>query len=368
MKKVLLTIGILIALLIAAGFLFKDQLVQKAFEPNDDTTPTTSSTQDTAENSEPVIISEGLDTPWEIAFLPDDDMLVTERPGVLKRFGNQTAVFDIEGVNEVGEGGLLGLAVHPNYSNNSFIYLYFTTANRTNKVVRYTLTGTKLSVDKTIIENIPGASNHDGGRIAFGPDNNLYITTGDAQDESNAQNTNSLGGKILRLDDDGSIPKDNPFNNPVYSYGHRNPQGLAWDSKGQLWASEHGRSGAASGFDEINLVEKGKNYGWPDIQGDESQNNMEKPKLHSGSNTTWAPADIAIADNTLYFAGLRGQSLYSTAINGTSLNPATADFAKTYGRLRALTIHDGYLYFSTSNRDGRGTPQSGDDKIYRMKL
>jgi glucose/arabinose dehydrogenase len=154
----------------------------------------------------------------------------------------------------------------------------------------------------------------------------------------------------------------------VYSIGHRNPQGLDWDSQDQLWATEHGRSGVRSGYDELNRIEKGKNYGWPTIEGDATKSGLERPVQHSGPSTTWAPADIAIIGNTLYFGGLRGQSLYETALSGTSTGAIKANFGQTYGRIRALTVYDGYLYFATSNQDGRGEPQSGDDKILRLKL
>ena len=328
------------------------------------TTPTASTTSST----EPEIIQSNLRVPWEIVFLPDGDMLVTERAGVLKRFGKTNANIKIDGVRQAGEGGLLGMVLHPDFEKNNFVYLYFTTSNLTNKVVRYKLGAESLAEPQTIIENIPGANNHDGGRIAFGPDNKLYITTGDAQVESRAQDTNSLAGKLLRLNDDGSTPSDNPFNNAVYSYGHRNPQGLGWDKDGQLWATEHGRSGSQTGLDELNLIEKGKNYGWPVIQGDQTKPGMETPKQNSGPTTTWAPADIAIVGNVLYFSGLRGESLYQTTLDGQSAAKLTANFAKQYGRIRALAIHDGYLYFSTSNQDGRGSPRPNDDKIYRFKI
>ncbi len=319
-------------------------------------------------NAEPEVVQTNLDTPWEIAFLPDGDMLITERAGKLKRFGNTNATITVEGVREAGEGGLLGMALHPSFGDNNFVYLYFTTANLTNKVVRYKLNRDVLENPTTIIENVPGANNHDGGRIAFGPDQKLYITTGDAQTESNAQNTQSLAGKILRINNDGTIPNDNPFGNAVYSYGHRNPQGLAWDDQGQLWATEHGRSGVLSGYDELNRIEKGKNYGWPDLQGDDTGPGKEKPVQHSGNTTTWAPADIVIVGNTLYFGGLRGQSLYHSTISGTTAGIPIANFTKTYGRIRALAFHDGYLYFSTSNQDGRGSPNPQDDKILRLRI
>jgi glucose/arabinose dehydrogenase len=364
-QYILLAIGVLLIL----GWVFlddpiKQKVVQEAMQPNSEEIQVNPE----APSGEPEIIAEDLTVPWAIAFLPDGDMLVTERGGKLKRLGKSSADFTINGVSAKGEGGLLGMALHPNFKQNNFLYLYFTTGDSTNKIVRYRLQNNQLTEDRTIIENIPGASNHDGGRIAFGPDDLLYITTGDAQETSNAQDKNSLAGKILRLHDDGSIPADNPFSNAVYSLGHRNPQGLAWDSQDRLWATEHGRSGASTGLDELNLIERGQNYGWPTIQGDETQTGMKTPVTNSGAKATWAPAGLAINGNTIYFAGLRGQSLYQTNISGNSVGTVTANFFSQYGRLRAVTIHDGYLYFSTSNRDGRGRPTAGDDKIFRLKL
>jgi glucose/arabinose dehydrogenase len=364
-QLILLGIG---AVAIGAWLFFGDQIktevTQEVFKPNDTTTE-----QRVEEvSSEPEVVATRLTVPWEIAFLPNGDMLVTERDGTLKLFGSSEAEFPISGVRQGGEGGLLGLAIHPNFSQNNFIYLYFTTTNTTNKVVRYRLANNQLTEDRTIIENIPGANNHDGGRIAFGPDRLLYITTGDAQQTSLAQDTNSLAGKILRITDEGAVPSDNPFNNPVYSYGHRNPQGIAWDSQGKLWSTEHGRSGVSTGLDELNLIERGANYGWPTIAGDETRDGMKRPVVHSGPNTTWAPSGMAIYNNTVYFAGLRGQAIYQTTISGGAVGPVTSQFFSQYGRLRAVTVHDGYLYFSTSNRDGRGRPNAEDDRIIRIKL
>jgi glucose/arabinose dehydrogenase len=315
------------------------------------------------------IVVQGLKIPWEIAFLPDGGMLVTERPGTLKRISPTQTTIPIQGVRHVGDGGLLGLAVHPNFSSNGYIYLYLTTqsgSGLTNRVERYVLKGDQLSDRKAIIEGIPGANNHDGGRIAFGPDGNLYVTTGDAEQQSLAQDRNSLAGKILRLKDDGSVPQDNPFNNAVYSYGHRNPQGLAWDNQGRLWATEHGPSGSQTGHDELNLIEKGKNYGWPTIKGDQGKDGMEKPVIHSGANETWAPSGLAFFDGKLFFSGLRGQTLYQAKISGTTV-ALTAYLRTKYGRLRAVTAGpDGFLYVSTSNTDGRGQAKSGDDKIIKL--
>jgi glucose/arabinose dehydrogenase len=327
------------------------------------------------------IIADNLKIPWEIAFLPNGenegqqavsgaDLLVTERPGTLKRIGRKGRVYIIEGVKHVGEGGLLGMALHPRFSENHWIYLYFTTSSDTgfkNRVERYRLENDRLLDRRIIIDNIPGAAYHDGGRIAFGPDGYLYITTGDAGNSKLAQDVNSLAGKILRLKDDGSIPADNPFGNAVYSYGHRNSQGLAWDKQGHLWATEHGRSGILSGFDEINLIMKGKNYGWPIIQGDEKKEGMESPVIHSGPDETWAPAGMAFWNNSLFFGGLRGESLYEAKILNDGKVSLRAHFRKEFGRIRAVVLGpDGYLYITTSNTDGRGDAGANDDKIIRI--
>jgi len=315
------------------------------------------------------IIAENLEIPWEITFLPDGDMLVTERPGRLRRI-RDNKIYIIEGVRHIGEGGLMGLAVHPKFAENNWIYLYLTTDNEgnfINKVIRYRLANDILSDRTVIIDNIPGSSFHDGGRIAFGPDGLLYVTTGDAGNEEAAQGLDSLVGKILRVKDDGSTPEDNPFGNLIYSYGHRNSQGLAWDKEGRLWATEHGRSGALSGLDEINFIEEGKNYGWPAIQGDGSMEGMESPVIHSGTET-WAPAGLAYlgGKNSLFFGGLRGESLYQATMIDGKLE-IKRHFRRQWGRIRAVVAGpDGFIYISTSNTDGRGKVRQGDDKIIKI--
>ncbi|MBI2022026.1 PQQ-dependent sugar dehydrogenase [Candidatus Daviesbacteria bacterium] len=325
------------------------------------------------------VIAQNLDTPWAIAFLPDKSILVTERVGRIRLVNSRgqlenEPVAILGQVKEIGEGGLLGITLHPDFSKNKFIYLYYTylgsgQEKTLNRVSRMIYQNGKLTDEKIIIDNIPGAPNHNGGRIKFGPDNLLYITTGDAQDPSQAQDKNSLAGKILRVRDDGQVPPDNPFNNLVYSYGHRNPQGLAWDAKGNLWSTEHGPSGGqfGTGNDEINKIEAGKNYGWPETQGDQTKFGMEKPIKHSGINTTWAPAGSAFVGNSLFFAGLRGQTLYEAVIEDNQVKQLKEHFKAEYGRIREVILGpDDLLYIATSNRDGRGNPDSLDDKVIRI--
>lgn len=311
-------------------------------------------------------VATNLKIPWELVFLPDGEMLITERPGTLLMLKGGQRI-PVLGVKPIGEGGLLGMTLHPDFANNRFIYLYLTsqTGNQTtNQVDRYVLEGNTLKNRKVIISSIRGAANHDGGRIAFGPDGLLYITVGDAQNENSSQDTNSLNGKILRLKDDGSVPADNPFGNAVYSYGHRNPQGLAWDEKGSLFATEHGRSGALSGLDELNLVEKGKNYGWPTIEGDETKQGMTTPVVYSGPTTTWAPSGAIYYKGSIFFTGLRGESLYQYDIDKKTIK---AHFAKEFGRLRTVVLGpDDYFYILTNNTDGRGTTRDSDDKLIKI--
>lgn len=345
----------------------KDSWYPRLFEPTESNVPSGRAVPRSQE-----VVAKNLNTPWHIALLPNGDMLVTERSGTLKRIGEDGRTYTISGVTPTSEGGLLGLALHPDFSQNRWLYVYLTTQSAEriiNRVERYRYSETSLSERTVILDKIPGSANHDGGRIAFGPDGLLYISTGDASNEQSAQDTAILSGKILRITDSGKVPSDNPFGNPVYSYGHRNPQGLAWDAEGQLWSTEHGRSGARSGYDELNRIKKGANYGWPVIEGDETRAGMEQPVAHSGADDTWAPASLAYKDGSLYFGGLRGQSLYEARVASDNTVTLSKHFTRQFGRLRAVTAHsDGYLYVGTSNRDGRGNPAEGDDKIIRFGL
>lgn len=320
------------------------------------------------------VVASGLEIPWGLAFLPDGSLLFTERPGPLRKIDSK--IINIPQVKPLGEGGLLGIALHPDFQNNKYVYLYYTYSsvgdNTLNRVARFKFGDGRLTDEQIIVDAIPGGVNHNGGRIKFGADNFLYITTGDAQNPSLAQDKNSLAGKILRVTDEGKPAPGNPFGfaqgepfgNLVYSYGHRNPQGLAWDDQGRLWATEHGRSGIQSGLDELNLIEKGANYGWPVIQGDEKREGMVSPVIQSGFNVTWAPAGAVFFKGSIFFGGLRGESLFEYKIADKTLKK---HFEGEFGRIRDVVLGpDGFLYLTTSNRDGRGTPKEGDDKIIRV--
>ena len=316
------------------------------------------------------VVTTGLDTPWEIVFLPSGELLVTERSGNLVLIGRTTTRIQVPNVEQRGEGGLLGLALDPDYAVNKQIYVYLTSLENgqlVNRVERYVFKDGALSDRQVIFEGILGANNHDGGRIEFGPDGYLYITTGDAQNPDIAQDISSLQGKILRVTSEGEVPENNPFATAVWSYGHRNPQGLAWDAEGRLWSTEHGPSGFGSGYDELNLITPGANYGWPEIQGEEMLEGMVSPVIQSGGSVTWAPGDVEYLDGKLYFTGLRGSALYVVSLDGERVTGFDTFFSGEYGRLRAVRLGpDGYLYVSTSNRDGRANPGADDDLILRI--
>ena len=316
------------------------------------------------------VVAQGLEIPWSLDFLPDGSMVVTERPGRVRIVSPIEELLPepalrLKDVAHVGEGGLLGIAVHPEFESNGFIYLYYTYRREgelANKVVRYRMNGNILTMDRVILDGIPGASIHNGGRIKFGPDGMLYVATGDAARPRLSQDLNSLAGKILRVRDDGTVPEDNPFpGSLVYSFGHRNPQGLTWDYNKVLWATEHG----SRGTDEVNIIVAGKNYGWPMIRGSEAMGEMMRPILHSGE-TTWAPSGAAFYNGSIFFTGLRGQALFEVALK--SGKPRFhSHFSNRFGRLRDVVVGpDNLMYVLTSNRDGRGDPSPEDDRIIRV--
>lgn len=316
------------------------------------------------------IIAQNLEVPWSLVFLPDKSLLFTERAGRVRLIDangvlKESPIAVISDAKAVGEGGLLGIAIHPDFKKNKYLYLYYTYSSKgndtMNRVVRYEFDGQKLSQRKILIDAIPGNVFHNGGRIKFGPDGDLYITTGDAQNPSLAQNKKAFAGKILRVTDEGRVAIGNPFGNEIYSYGHRNPQGISWDSQGRLWETEHGNTAT----DELNLIEKGLNYGWPTIRGTQKNATMQPPILQS-STDTWAPSGTVFYNGSIFFAGLKGQALFEAKINGNSVDLKT-HFKNEFGRIRDVIVGpDNMLYIATSNRDGRGAPKSGDDKIIRI--
>lgn len=315
-------------------------------------------------------LAKNLQIPWSLVFLPDGGILFTEREGrvrLIDKDGNLkvSPIAILSEVKHIGEGGLLGITIHPEFEKNDFVYLYYTFGenggNTLNRVARYKFDGKTLSNAKVIVDNIAGASNHNGGRIKFGPDGYLYITTGDAQNPSLSQDRNALAGKILRVTDEGSAAPSNPFGTRVYSYGHRNPQGIAWDDNGVLWETEHG----SSATDELNKVEAGKNYGWPTVKGDQTEEGFTAPIIHSAVDT-WAPAGAAYLGGAVYFAGLRGQALYQAVLSGSKAT-LRVHLKRELGRIRDVVVGpDGMLYITTSNRDGRGIPTAEDDRIIRV--
>jgi glucose/arabinose dehydrogenase len=322
----------------------------------------------------------GLEAPWSMAFAPDGRLFVTERPGrvriVLGGSLLPQPALTLPDVAAVGEGGLLGLALHPDFAQNQFVFVVYTTrTNRglVNRLVRYREAGNQLAEAAILLDDIPASNIHDGSRLRFGPDRLLYMTMGDAAAPSIAQDLASLNGKILRLTDDGRTPPDNPRASPVFSYGHRNPQGLDWHpATGELWATEHGEVGN----DEINRIVAGRNYGWPVIQGGESRPDMEAPVLFfspsiAPSGAAFYPGDaIAEFKQNLFVATLRGQHLLRVRFDPAEPARVVATerlLENRFGRLRDVVAGpDGALYVCTSNRDGRGNPAPDDDRVLRL--
>ncbi|MFG3056343.1 PQQ-dependent sugar dehydrogenase [Kitasatospora sp. NPDC048239] len=320
----------------------------------------------------PTAFSTGWTIPWGIAWLPDGtSALVTERDSFkvfrLTTGGTRTAVGSVpNAVTTDGEGGLLGIAVDPNWSSNHYVYLMHTAAEG-NRIVRMTYDGSTLGGYKVLLQGIRKNRYHNGGRLAFGPDGYLYASTGDAQTGSLAQDRNSLNGKILRLATDGRPAPGNPFGNYTYSYGHRNPQGLAFDRNGRLWEAEFGDSKR----DELNLVKPGANYGWPTCEGPCTVAGMTNPKA-SWPVDEASPSGIAIVRNVVYMAALRGERMWRIPIEGNTENVGapTAYYVGAYGRLRTVSKVPGAdrLWLTTTNADNKGGEADGADRIFTISI
>jgi glucose/arabinose dehydrogenase len=310
-------------------------------------------------------IATGLDVPWGIAFLPGGDALVSERQtGRVLRLApdgrRKRVVMRVPGVDtDSGEGGLLGLAVSPSYRRDRWVYAYFTSAGD-NRIVRFRLGG---RVDP-VLTGLRRGFVHDGGRIGFGPDGKLYAAVGEAGEAPLAQDLDSLNGKILRMNLDGSVPSGNPFRSLVWSWGHRNVEGLAWDSRGRLWATEFGESR----FDELNLIRRGRNYGWPEVEGRGStQGGRFTNPVVTWSTSEASPSGAAIVRQTMFVGALQGEDLLRVALDGARASKRSPLLRGRYGRIRTVVrAPDGSLWVTTSNRDGRGSPRRGDDRIVRI--
>jgi glucose/arabinose dehydrogenase len=334
-------------------------------------------------------VAEGLEVPWSLVFTPDGRLLVAERPGRVRVVADGRLLPEplhvVPDVEHRSESGLMGLTLHPRFAENRLLYLayaYSEGGDERVRVVRFREGSGGLAERKVIIEAIPAAPNHAGCRLRFGPDGMLYVTTGDATDRTLAQRLDSLAGKTLRLTDEGGVPADNPFvgragaRPEIWSYGHRNAQGLDWQpGSGLMVQTEHGPSGfdGPGGGDEVNIVERGKNYGWPLVHHRDSRQGLESPLLEftpavaPASGAFYRGSRIPGYSGNYFFGALRGESVYRVSLDGRRVTGQERMFHGEYGRIRDVAEGpDGALYFSTSNRDGRGRPAKTDDRILRI--
>ncbi|MBA3899674.1 MAG: PQQ-dependent sugar dehydrogenase [Bacteroidetes bacterium] len=333
------------------------------------------------------IWQQNLEIPWSLVFLPNGDALVSERPGRIRIIQNGTLKEDVYANipnvmhSKGSEAGLMGIALHPNFASQPYVYAMYTFQEgnvNDNRVIRLKHNGSNATFDKIIVDGIPAGRNHNGGRIKFGPDGMLYITAGETFERELAQDMESLGGKILRVTPDGAVPNDNPFpGSIIYSLGHRNPQGLAWHPEtGDLFSSEHGPSGEMrlTGNDIINIIKPGKNYGWPKVVGKVNMKEFEDPIIMWEAATP--PSGMVFWNNNLYVTTLRSKALMHIQMNKTGDDYEITRIERwfspkqnegVYGRFRDVTVGpDGDMYVLTNNRDGRGNPTENDDRILRI--
>jgi glucose/arabinose dehydrogenase len=323
--------------------------------------PTPSTVRSRGEPRARAIVAD-LDAPWGLVTLKDGSFLISERDTrkILRVRNDSTSlVRTIDEASPAGEGGLMGLAVT---KDEKTVLAYYTAAND-NRIVSMSWDGRDLGAPKVILRGIPKAFIHNGGRMVIGPDDYLYVGTGESGDGSLSQDKDSLGGKILRLRVDGRPAPGNPFDNEVFSYGHRNVQGLAFDAEGRLWASEFGQQT----WDELNLIKQGANYGWPEVEGSGKAKGMTNPKVVWRTRDA-SPSGLAYWQGGLWMAGLRGERLWEIPLDGASTRDPIAHFRGDYGRLRTVVVsHDGSsLLLSNSNTDGRGDPSRDDDRLFRV--
>jgi glucose/arabinose dehydrogenase len=310
-------------------------------------------------------VASGLNVPWGIAFLAGGDALVSQRDeGTVVRIsasGKVTTVGEVAGAVGGGEGGLLGIALAPGDETTLFAYV---TTDSDNRVVRMDLSDTRLGATRAILPGIPIGGRHHGGRLLFDPQGRLYVSTGDAGQGELAQDKGSLGGKILRITQDGGAAEGNPFDNRTWSFGHRNIEGIAFDARGRLWASEFGDRSA----DELNLIERGGNYGWPNVEGRSDDGDFVNPKVTWGTDEC-SPAGLAITRSTAFLGALQGECVYAVRLDGPNTGRPKAYFSGDHGRVRTVAVApDGALWVTTSNTDGRGDTRKGDDRILRVTL
>lgn len=345
--------------------------------PTDDPSPSVAEEDDGADASGPLrprvsgTVAANLQAPWGIAFLPDGTALVSERDttqvlAVSGEPGDEPrGVGRLEDARPQGEAGLLGLAVSPTFDDDSLVYAYLST-DSDNRVVRMEYDGRSLGEPEVVLDGIPNGFIHDGGRLLFGPDGYLYVSTGEIGEPDLAQDRDSLAGKILRITPEGDPAPDNPVEgSPVWTMGHRNVQGLAFDDQDRLWASEFG----ANTWDELNRIERGRNYGWPLVEGRGDQEEYRNPFAQWRTSEA-SPSGLAFAEGSLWMASLRGQRLWQVRVrrDGSVAQPRDF-FVGDHGRLRTVVLApDGSLWLSTSNRDGRGEPGPRDDRILRITL
>jgi glucose/arabinose dehydrogenase len=333
-------------------------------KPTGDNTPS-------VDNTPPKVVdtvATGLAAPWGIAFLPNGDAVVTERDTrrVLVIDGSSYDVRQVGSISAAvplgdrgGEAGLLGVAVSPDFQRDHLLFFYLSTA-ADNRIVKAKLEGGELGPTTVILDGIPNGFIHDGGRLAFGPDGYLYASTGETGSPELAQDRGTLAGKILRMTTDGKPAPGNPFpDSQIWTYGHRNVQGLAFDDEDRLWASEFGQDT----FDELNLIQRGHNYGWPMVEGRGEGKGLTNPQVVWSTDQA-SPSGLAYLDGHLWMASLRGQRLWRVDVHGDHASHPVDYFVGEYGRMRTVVVTpDGKLWVSTSNRDGRGDPQDGDDRI-----